>query len=88
MSKPVSSVDAAAVREWIVQYLAQVLQIDPRHVDLGKSLGELGLDSVDALILAGELEEHFGVEVEPTAVFEFKSFQGMLDAWGRGGRAG
>lgn len=87
MSKSLANLDPAAVREWVIEYLSRVLQIDRRDVDLRKGLGAFGLDSVDALIMAGELEEHFGVEIEPTVLLEFDSFQGMLDAWKRGGRS-
>ena len=55
-------------------------------IDLGKTLGQFGLDSVDAVIMAGELEEHFGVELDPGAIFAFDTVQGMLEAWERAGR--
>jgi acyl carrier protein len=79
--------DPTTVRDWVVRYLAELLQISPRDIDLGKSLGDFGLDSVDAVIMAGELEEHFGVEIDPSVVFEFDTLQGMLEAWERSGRS-
>jgi acyl carrier protein len=79
--------DPTAVRDWMVRYLAELLQISPRDIDLGKSLGDFGLDSVDAVIMAGELEEHFGVEIDPSVIFEFDTLQGMLEAWERSGRS-
>jgi acyl carrier protein len=78
------NIDSPATRErWVVCYLAKVLGIDQSNVDLRKGLGEYGLDSVDAMIMAGEFEEHFGVEIDPSLLFEVNNFQEMLEAWGR-----
>jgi acyl carrier protein len=79
--------DPTNVRSWMLGYLARLLEIDERDIDLGKSLGDFGLDSVDAVIMAGELEEHFGVEIDPNVVFEFDTLQEMLEAWERARRA-
>ena len=79
--------DPATVRDWVVRYLAELLRISPHEIDLDKGLGGFGLDSVDAVIMAGELEKHFGVEVDPGVIFEFDTLQGMLEAWERSGRS-
>jgi acyl carrier protein len=79
--------DPVALRDWVVRYLARLLELDEQHIDLNKSLGEFGLDSVDAMIMAGELEEHFGIETDPSIFFECDTAQELLDAWGRSRRS-
>lgn len=81
MMEAASKNELRAYRDWAVAYLAKLLGMDPSHVDLAKGLNEYGLDSVDAMIMAGEFEEHFGVEIDPAVVFEADTVQKMLEAW-------
>lgn len=83
MTTPDDKNDPAARTAWVVRYLAKSLGIGEGDVNLAKSLGEYGLDSVDAMIMAGELEAHFGIELDPTVFFEYDTLQEMLDAWDR-----
>ena len=53
------------VCEWVRDHLAQVLGVAPESVTVDKGLSSYGLDSVDAVLMAGELEEAFGIEIEP-----------------------
>jgi acyl carrier protein len=76
--------DRIAPRDWVMRYLARLLEIDERHIDLKKSLGEFGLDSVDAMIMAGEFEEYFRIETDPSLFFDCETIQDLLDAWERG----
>jgi acyl carrier protein len=80
VSGPIDSSQAAR-RDWVVRYLASLLGIDAADVDLTKGLGEYGLDSVDAMIMAGQLEDHFQIEIDPAVFFEYDTLQQMLDAW-------
>lgn len=36
---------------------------------------ELGLQSIDAVLMCGEVEDHFGIEMDPAAVFEHKTLE-------------
>ena len=51
--------------EWVRDHLAKVRGVAPESVPLDKGLSSYGLDSVDAVLMAGELEEAFGIEIEP-----------------------
>lgn len=51
--------------EWMQDHLAKVLGVSPESVTVDKGLSGYGLDSVDAVLMAGELEEAFGIEIEP-----------------------
>jgi acyl carrier protein len=43
-------------------------------------LVDVGLESVDAVLICGEIEDAFQVEVEPSVMFEHESFGGVLGA--------
>ena len=52
-------------RLWACAYLAHLLDRPAAEIDLFRPLSEYGLDSVDAVVMAGEMEDHFGVEIDP-----------------------
>ena len=49
-------------------------------LDLDGDLFELGLDSVDAVELTGEIEERFGLEIDPALPFEQRSINRLAAA--------
>ncbi|MFB4313835.1 acyl carrier protein [Actinomadura sp. 21ATH] len=61
---------AEDVRAWLVERLASYLDRDAATLDPAAGFADLGLDSVYALILCGDVEDRFGLEVEPTITWE------------------
>jgi acyl carrier protein len=59
-----------AIRAWLVDRVAYYLERNPADVDEGTQLAEMGLDSVYALTLCGDVEDHFGLVVEPTLAWD------------------
>ena len=53
------------VCQWVQDHLAGILGVAPEFVTTDKGLSSYGLDSVDAVLMAGELEEAFGIDIEP-----------------------
>ena len=74
------NVDRTSLAQWVVRYLANLLGIDELDVNLRKGIGDYGLDSADAVIMAASLEEHFAIEVEPSIFLEHDRLQEMIDA--------
>ena len=72
--------ERTAVRDWIVAYISDLLQIDKSEVNLATSLSHYGLDSADAVIMGAAMEEHFGIELDPSMFIEFSTFQAMIDS--------
>ncbi|QUQ72485.1 acyl carrier protein [Kutzneria sp. CA-103260] len=58
-----------AVRDWLVEQVATRLGVPPAELDTSRYFDEFGLESTEALVLAGELERWLGMEVETTAVW-------------------
>ncbi|GAA4827406.1 acyl carrier protein [Saccharopolyspora rosea] len=57
------------VQNWITTQVAARLETTADQVDVHKYFDEFGLDSADALVLAGELEKWLGFELETTAMW-------------------
>ncbi len=63
------TVTAKESQDWLVDKLATRLEVEPSEVDVEKYFDEFDLDSTEALILAGELENWLGFELEATALW-------------------
>ena len=68
------------LREWVRNYLAQAAKLPPQQVSFVGTLADFGLDSVDAVLMAGDLEETFKLEVDPASFLQFDTFEEMICA--------
>ncbi|MCU4120424.1 acyl carrier protein [Variovorax sp. N23] len=64
MSKDVAS-------DWIVAYLADCLKIEPSRIEAHVVLSEYGLDSMQAVMMSGDISELTGREVPPNILYEY-----------------
>jgi acyl carrier protein len=65
--------------EFVAGRVAERIGADAAR-DLDGDLFELGLDSVDAVELTGEIEERFGLEIDPALPFEQRSINRLAAA--------
>jgi len=70
------------LRDWVRGHLALLTGMAPETIAFDRTLGAYGLDSVDAVLMAGELEEALGVEIDPAAFIQFDTFEEMIAALG------
>ncbi len=64
--------------EWVRTHLAHVLGVPPESIAYQRALSSYGLDSVDAVLMAGELEEAFGIEIDPARFIDCDSFEDIV----------
>ncbi|MFC8666675.1 acyl carrier protein [Streptomyces sp. NPDC057199] len=65
-----SDITPQAIRGWLVDRVGYYLERPAAEIDEGAQLAELGLDSVYALTLCGDVEDRFGLVVEPTLAWD------------------
>jgi len=68
------------IRQWVRRYLAGVLGIDEARVELDRTLEAYGLDSIEAVLMAGALEDELDFEVDPAAFLQFPTIEAMVAA--------
>ncbi|MFP3989079.1 acyl carrier protein [Streptomyces sp. E11-3] len=61
------------IRAWLVDRVAYYLERPAAEIDEGAELVGMGLDSVYALTLCGDVEDRFGLAVEPTMAWDHPS---------------
>ncbi|MDW5329453.1 acyl carrier protein [Plantactinospora sp. KLBMP9567] len=70
MSGTIQDTSVEAIRTWLVGRIAFYLQRPAEEIDADAPLVEIGLDSVYAMTLSGDVEERFDLEVEPTMAWD------------------
>lgn len=65
------------VREWLAGYISSVLEIPREAIAADAKFDTFGLDSAEGVIMAGVIEEEFGVEVDPAVIFEDPTIDGV-----------
>ncbi|MDZ5649764.1 acyl carrier protein [Nitrospirillum sp. BR 11828] len=67
-----------AVRTWIVGFLVSLLDVNESEIKGDTLFHVMGLDSVDAVVMAGALEEHFNVEIEAALFLRNSTIDGLI----------
>jgi len=62
--------DAPAIESWLMGRVVAYGKIDAGTFDSETPLAELGLDSVYALTLCGDIEDEYQLDVDPTIVWD------------------
>lgn len=68
------------VRAWVRMHLAHFARIGESEISFDRTLADYGMDSVDAVLMAGELEEATGVEIDPATFIQYDTIEQMVAA--------
>ena len=61
------------IREWMIGYVGKVLAVPAENFPTGATFDSYGLDSVEAVVMAGVMEEEFGIQIDPIELFDHPS---------------
>ncbi|MCQ4084289.1 acyl carrier protein [Streptomyces sp. RB6PN25] len=64
-------------RSWLLERLGQYLRRSVEEIDTGVPFAEYGLDSVAALSLFGDIEDDFGLYLEPTVAWDYPTVDSL-----------
>ncbi|WP_404790310.1 phosphopantetheine-binding protein [Altericista sp. CCNU0014] len=66
-----------AIQAWLIQQLAEQLQIEPNRVDVRAPFDSYGLDSSQVFIIASKAEKAFGFELSPVLVWHYPTVESL-----------
>jgi acyl carrier protein len=69
---------ATEIQDWIVAYLADLLEKEPEEVDITIPFDRYGLDSTAAVGLTGDLEDWLGTELNPTLLYNYPTVEALV----------
>jgi acyl carrier protein len=70
---------ALKISDWLVSYIADLLEIEPDEVDVETTFARYGLDSSAAVILTGDLGNWLGKEIEPTIMYDYPTIAKLAE---------
>jgi acyl carrier protein len=82
--EPLVSGDAA--RKLLIAEMAAILHIDESQIDTSKPFDEYGLDSTEAIVVIGLVEEQIGMELEPELLLRYRTIDEVVNALRRLGK--
>jgi acyl carrier protein len=63
--------DRRTILRWLTAQLASYLEVPAAAIDPMVPLAEIGVDSVHAVSLVGDVEAHFDIDVDATLIFDY-----------------
>lgn len=75
MNDPARS--STAWQQWLIDWVAQELKLAPHEIRSDENLLNYGMDSVNAIMLVGDLEDRLGSKLPPTLVWDFPTIAGL-----------
>jgi acyl carrier protein len=67
------------ILRWLTIRLASYLEVPVTAVDPMVPLAEMGVDSVHAVSLVGDVELHFDIDVDPTMIFDYPTLTAIAE---------
>ncbi len=67
------------ILHWLTSRLASYLEVPAHAIDTMVPLAEMGVDSVHAVSLAGDIEAHFDIDVDLTMIFDYPTLAHLAD---------
>ncbi|GAA1449568.1 acyl carrier protein [Nocardiopsis tropica] len=79
MSESRVETTAEDLTRWLTQQMATHLQRDPGEIELDTLFADYGLDSVYALTFCADIEDHLGVTVSDTVLWDHPTIRDLVE---------
>ena len=70
---------AREIRDWVVTRLSAAMEIDPAEIRLDEPLVDLGLDSMQFVVLVGDLEQRLGVRFLDNPLIDYPTANALSE---------
>jgi 8-amino-7-oxononanoate synthase len=68
-----------AIEGWLIDKIADSLEIKPHEINVARDFADYGLDSVEAINISGELENYLGCRLSPTLLWDYQSIEALAE---------
>ncbi len=65
---------------WLSRYLADLMSLDSRNVDIDMTFQRYGMDSTAAVGLTGDLGNWLGTDVDAAATYDYPTIRQLAEA--------
>jgi acyl carrier protein len=77
---PFNGISIDALRDILIEELAAILHIEKSAIDTSRPFDEYGLDSTDAVIVVGVIEERVQAELDPELLLQHRTIDSVIGA--------
>ena len=68
---------AETIQGWLIDKLAEILEIEPNQIDVAQDFEEYGLESAEAINLSGDLEDYLSCRLPPTLLWDYQNIESL-----------
>jgi acyl carrier protein len=68
------------ISTWLINYISEKCDIPVALMDTTTRFSEYGVDSIEAVNITNLLFEKFGLELDPSALFEFNTIELLMES--------
>lgn len=72
------SADRKEIQAWLIDHIAEILEIAPEQVVIAVDFESYGLDSEAAVVLSGDLQEWLGRDLAPMIFFDYPTIEAVV----------
>lgn len=70
--------DSEEIRVWLVNYLADLLEVDQDEIDTSVSFDQYGLDSSTAVGITGDLSDWLSQDLDPVLLYDHPTIDALV----------
>jgi acyl carrier protein len=74
-NQQVKSLTSNNIEDWLVAYLAELLDIEPEMVDIQTPFANYGLDSAAAVVMVGDIENWLNRKLRESLLFDYPTIE-------------
>jgi acyl carrier protein len=79
LRSPQMNANRRPILRWLTTQLASYLEVPATTINPMVPLAEMGVDSVHAISLVGDVELRFDIDVDPTMIFDYPTLSGIAE---------
>ena len=68
-----------SIESWLIDKVAELLELKPYEIDIQQDFSEYGLESVEAVNLSGELETYLECRLSPTLLWDYPNIETLAE---------
>lgn len=72
--------DTNLLETWLRERVAAYGDVSADDVDVNAQLTDLGMDSVYALTLCGDIEDTYNIDMDPSVIWDHDTIRSLADA--------
>jgi acyl carrier protein len=76
---PENSSSLLTIQNWLIAYLAELLEIEPDDIDPKIPFERYGLDSSALVVLSGDLQEWLKRKLDPTLLYDYPTIESLAE---------